>query len=83
MPEEIDWEGLAKTFQIENEILRGQVTNMSSYRRQPVQMSFSLPLKDILTWIESHPFTVIAIAYVVSTLLMDVVDISMKVRQGS
>lgn len=85
MTEDIDWERLAKSFQIENEVLRDQMKGMLTYdRKHPVStMSFGTMFREFITWIEAHPFAVIAIFYVLSTLLMDVVDISMKVRNAT
>lgn len=83
MTEDIDWEKVAKNFQIENEILRGQIKFYPYNQPQRFSISLGPVLKDMITWIEAHPFAVIAIFYVLSTLMMDVVDISMKVRSAA
>lgn len=83
MTEDIDWEKVAKNFQIENEILRGQIKFYNYNQPRSFSVSLVPALKDMITWIEAHPFAVIAIFYVLSTLMMDVVDISMKVRSAA
>lgn len=83
--DDVNWENVAKNFQIENEVLRDQMKGMLAYdRKHPIStVSFGALFKDMVMWIEAHPFAVIAIFYVLSTLLMDVVDISMKVRKAA
>lgn len=84
-PEEIpvNWEKVAKSFQIENEMLRAQMQGYTMGRDSVLHRGLpfiSLNIKDVVSWIEAHPMTAAVIVYVVSTILMDLAEIISKRR---
>lgn len=77
----IDWEAIAKQYQIENEVYRNQINGLTMGRSN--FHSYSMPSIDFgkfLAWVERNPVICIVIIYALSTLLMDVVEILQKRR---
>lgn len=65
MPEEetTDWEGVAKSFQIENELLRSFMKGTYVDARRNKRPPMSIPIREVLSWIEYHPMATMIFVY--------------------
>lgn len=74
--DDINWERVAKDYQIENEVLRNQIKGYVLGRAS--FKAYSIPSVDfsrVIDWVEKNPVASIVIIYVISTILMDLIEI--------